>query len=280
MTKSCSLAVHTCSIRAAQSSYISDLIRSSPVMANIYPSLEGRRPAPALLVPAFYFIFSFAPLLESRSARLSILVLLTTLSASSPCFAAKSLNEDYSRGLPSFALPIFFADLLLWSRPGDVRFFQRSGNDGSQTVEISEKNCQTPWRRFKWGFRMVTSFRLIGWNVQVKGVPQHHDKNLSRRDFTLKYLMLSGLSWVYKLACLYLIGIAVAGRANASSPNIIHFFDILEGWSGALWAAVGLNQYYQMAAAISVGIGVCDPWEWPPFFGNWVDGWSVRQIWR
>jgi hypothetical protein len=249
-------------------------------MANIYPSPEDRRPAPALLVPAFYVLFAFAPLLESRFARLSILILLITLATSSPYFAAKTLNEDYSRGLPSFAIPIFFADLLLLSRAGSIRFIRHSKNSTDQKAGVSDDDCETLWEKFKWGFRLVVSFRLIGWNVQVKGVPRHPNQDLSRRDFVLKYLILSGLCWTYKLAFQYLIGVAIAGRANAPGPSANPFFDILEGWSGALWAAVGLNQYYRLAAAISIGIGLCDPWEWPPFFGSLRDGWSVRQIWR
>ena len=249
-------------------------------MAAIYPLLDARHPAPALLIPAFYLLFAFATVFKSASARLSILILLITLAASSPHFAAKTLNEDYSRGLPSFAIPIFFADLLLSSSAGSIRFIRHSNDSTDQDTGTSDNDCDTLWEKFKWGFRLVVSFRLIGWNVQVKGVPYHHNKDLSRRDFVLKYSFLSGLSWTYKLAFQYLIGLAVAGRAETISPNAHRFFDVLEGWSGALWAAVGLNQYYQLAAAISVGIYLCDPWEWPPFFGSFFDGWSVRQIWR
>ena len=249
-------------------------------MANIYPPFEERRSAPALLVPAFYLLFAFAALFKSISARLSVFVFLITLTASSPYFVAKNLNEDYSRGLPSFAIPIFFADLLLLSRAGSIRFIRPSENSTDQSVGISDDDCETLWKKFRWGFRLVVLFRLIGWNTQVKGVPRQHDKDLSRRDFVLKYLILLGLSWAYKLAFQYLIGVAIAGRANTPSLRAHRLFDIMEGWSGALWAAVGLNQYYRLAAAISVCIGLCDPWEWPPFFGRLLDGWSVRQIWR
>jgi hypothetical protein len=70
--------------------------------------------------------------------------------------------------------------------------------------------------------------------VQVKGVPHNHDKDFSRRDFVLKYLMLSGISWAYKLVFHYLIGVAIAGRAITASPTSHYLCDILEGWSGAL----------------------------------------------
>lgn len=203
-------------------------------MANIYPPLEERRPAPALLVPAFYLLFAFAALFNSRLGRLSILALLITLAASSPYFVAKTLNEDYSRGLPSFAIPIFFADLLLFSRAEGVRLMRHSESNSDHNVGISDDDCDTLWKKFKWGFRLVASFRLIGWNVQVKGVPHNHDKDFSRRDFVLKYLMLSGISWAYKLVFHYLIGVAIAGRAITASPTSHYLCDILEGWSGAL----------------------------------------------
>lgn len=249
-------------------------------MANIYPSLDDRHPAPALLLPTVYLSFAITPLFSSTAVRVSIFALLLTVTLSSPSFAAKELNDDYGRGSISFLFSTLFLDLLILSKRGSIKFIGPIESTHDSIEGVSSEDCNTTWQKFKWGFRLAATPRGVGWNFQVKGVPRHPDKHLPRGSFVLRYIILSGRSWMYKSLFQYLIRFAVAGRECTSSWTAHMMFDILEGWSGACWAAVGLNQLYRLAAAISVGIGLCDPWEWPPFFGNWSDGWSVRQIWR
>ena len=249
-------------------------------MRNLYPGIDQRLETPFILLPAFYLIFALAACTTSFPARLSSLILLLSLGASSPYFRSKDLNEDYSRGLPSFALPIFFIDLLLISQAGNIRFVGPNRKWTTDNVSISDSNRDTLWSKFKWGFRLVCTFRGIGWSFQVKGVPQHHSCHSSRRDFVFNYLFLSGMSWGYTFGSQYLIVMATTIRGLGTSSMAHLVCGIIEGWSGALWAAAGLNQFYRLGAAISVAVGICDPWEWPPFFGSISDGWSVRQIWR
>ena len=249
-------------------------------MASIYPTLDERYAAPRFLVPAYYLVFVFAPVVKRTTGKVSVLVLLITLAVSSPCFHDQTLNNDYGRGLPSFTFPILFLDLFLLSPPGTTKFIGAVEDVPDKKAGLSENDCDTLWKRFKLGVRLVASSRGIGWSWQVKGVPPHPDSHLTRWNFVRKYLTLSGLSWIYKTAMHYLIGIAVAGKANTTSPYAQIAFSLLAGWAGAFWGCFGLNQFYQLAAAVSVGLDLCDPWEWPPFFGNLRHGWSVRQMWR
>ena len=249
-------------------------------MATLYPTLTERYEAPGYLVPAFYIWFALAALTPSRSVRCSLLVLLVAQSVSSPAFKGKDLNEDYGRGLPSFTIPIFLVDLLILSHSNKTRFVGAEQEHQSSDAGISDEDCNTLWEKFKWGFRLVTTFRGIGWNFQVKGVPLHSDKKLTRRDFAIKYLALSVRSWIYKSILQYVLGFARGAQAETSSCPIHNGFEILEGYAGAFWGCVGLMQFYQLGAAVSVGIGLCEPWEWPPFFGSIENAWSVRQMWR
>lgn len=249
-------------------------------MKSLYPPLDHRYPASALLLPAYYILFAAATLSGGHVVQLSIFALLAALSISSPSLTAGTISEDYSRGLPSFALLIFFLDLLILSEPGSIKFTGPQRTPGNEETESTNDEPEAIWQRIKTGLRLVATFRGIGWSFQVKGVPEHPNGNLPRRDFAIKYLLLSGQSWAYKTFFHYIMNIAVAGRTHSVSWTTYLALNALEGWAGAFWAAVGLNQFYRLAAAMSVGIVICEPWEWPPFFGDLSDGWSVRQIWR
>ena len=167
-------------------------------MASIYPTLDERYTAPRLLVPAFYLIFAFTPFVKTRAAKVSLLILLITLAVSSPYFHDQNLNNDYGRGLPSLTIPILFLDLFLLSPSGTVRFIGSVEDVIDKDAGLSEHDCDTLWKRLKWGLRLVASSRGIGWTWQVKGVPPHPDRHLIRLNFVLKYSVLSGLSWIYK----------------------------------------------------------------------------------
>lgn len=248
-------------------------------MASFYRATEDRLPAPGWIVPAYYLLYACTPLFGRGFGRGLIFVLLISLAASSPFFTTGDVNEDYGRGLPSFTLPILFLDLLLLSSDS-VRFLGAAKSASKECEGIGEDDCANLWSKLKWGLRLASSPRGIGWSWQVKGVPQHKNRYLPRRQFVLKYLILGGRSWVYKVGLNLLMGSCIAVRSHTTSPYVHWALDIVEGWSGALWACSGLNNFYQLAAATTVAIGLCQPCEWPPFFGNLVDGWSVRQIWR
>ena len=253
------------------------------VLARIYPKLEERYPLPKWWVPGSYVLFALTPLVPGLRARLFTTVpVLVMMVGSNPFFTVNNVTEDYGNAFPILAMTLSWLDffLLTPAENSGVRFMGQSQSPAGKDTGVSEDHCDTIWKKFKWGCRLSTSMRGIGWSWQVKGVPDHPKSNLSRGAFVFRYLALSALSWVYKMACLYLIGVATGAKLRTNTPMSDRAFDVVVGWCGASWAYNGLNRGYRLGAATSVALGLCDQWEWPPLFGSLSDGWSVRQMWR
>jgi hypothetical protein len=122
--------------------------------------------------------------------------------------------------------------------------------------------------------------RGVGWNWEVKGIPPHPDGHMKRFDFAIKQFVWSLFSFACKLPCLYLIGAGIAIKAKYDSTIVRQLADVVIGWSAASWAFHGLNNAYRGGAAVSVALGLYEPRDWPPLFGELSEAWSVRQMWR
>ena len=40
-----------------------------------------------------------------------------------------------------------------------------------------------------------------------------------------------------------------------------------------------LEMVYRVPAVVTVALGICDPWQWPPLMGNLRDGYTIRRFW-
>lgn len=251
-------------------------------LATFYPNLEKRHDLPRWWVPGSIIVFAVTPLIPGARTRMfSILPILIILAAGKPAFTAHSVSDDYGGAFPALAMPLAFLDFFVLSllEGKEVRFMGRL-DSGKAAAGVSEDDCTTTWKKMKWALRLATSMRGIGWDWQVKGVPQHPDGSSGRTSFVIKYLVLAAISWVCKTACLYVIGAATAAKFHTDSPVARGLLDVVVGWCGVSWAYQGLNANYRLGAALSVGVGMCEPWEWPPLFGSLREGWSVRLMWR
>ena len=252
-------------------------------LANMYPKLEERYPLPRLYVLAAYFLFIITPLIPRMTGRvLIILPLLLILTVSYPFFKTSNINDDYGRSFPILGMPLAFLDFFVLSplEGEDIRYVGQRRSSSEKNRGVDEDGCDTMWKKVKCSARLVSNMRGIGWNWQVKGVPQPADPNPSRSNFVLKQLMLATLSWNYKMLCRYFTGAATAVKLYTDSTIAHYICDVVIGWCGASWAYNGLNCYYRLCTAVSVAVGLCEQWEWPPLFGPLSDAWSVRQLWR
>ena len=128
---------------------------------------------------------------------------------------------------------------------------------------------------------MVPSHRGMGWNWQVKGVPDDPYEGLSKRAFVGKHIQKMIIAYLRSMAMLVLLGWGSAAEARQSSEARPYhrMVDALIGWYGASWVWDRLNFAYSFMAAVFVGSGVCETWQWPPLMGKLRDAWSVRQVW-
>jgi Membrane bound O-acyl transferase family len=54
---------------------------------------------------------------------------------------------------------------------------------------------------------------------------------------------------------------------------------ILVAWIGAFQAGMALAWLYPVGAVIAVCLGISQPQEWPPIFGSFSKGYTMRKIW-
>ncbi len=251
-------------------------------LRRLYPPLNERRPLPALYIPTIYVIYAITVFIPGKYARIFVTFpVLLVLALGVPCFTTGDISQDYGSGGAPFSLLLAYIDFYIFSQLEDEpRRWTGQLNPKNAVTDIREDDCTTMWQKIEWTLRFTTIVRGIGWNVQVKGVPVHHAANSSRFEFVRQIAFFSARCWVYKLLCVAGIGFATSIHAESESPVLRPCTSILIGWLGGAWAMNGINWLYSTAAALTVALGIYQPWEWPPLFGPLSEAWSVRQMWR
>jgi hypothetical protein len=251
-------------------------------ITSIYPPLDQRYPLPGWYLLLGLLATTAAPLTTNRLIRHSIVFpLLVVLAVGSPAFTQGNVTDDYGR--PFLLLHIAWSYLdfgILSPADGERIAFEGYRPTGSASMATGEYDCTTTHEKSKWSLRLLTTARGIGWTWQVKGIPTHPDADMERHKFVAKYSALSAWSWACRWLTSYFIGVGAEARSRATSIWIGLVGDTVLGWSGAFQSYYGINGAYYMAAALTVGVHLCDPWEWPPMFGPLSEAWSVRQMWR
>lgn len=250
---------------------------------SIYPPLHERTPLPALYVPAAYALYALTPFLPGKTGRNFIIFpLLLSLALANPFYTLGDANGDYGTSIAPIGLCLMYFDffVLCVHEDDQVRYSGARGPDAAKDAGTGEDDCKTLSEKIKWSLRLTTAIRGIGWNWQVKGVPPLRDAELTRRKFVMRQLARASLLWVCKMLSLYLLAFTGTAEKHTRSPLLRWAFYAAFGWCGAASGWNGLKVIYHVSAAINVGIGLCEQWEWPPLFGSLSEAWSVRQMWR
>lgn len=258
------------------------------VLASFYPSLSQRQPYPVLYQP-LTFAITILPFLFSNRRLVAICVfpVLLILCICAPCFTFDGASADYYNSSAFIAMPIWFAEFAIL-RP---RVGQNAPVFIGDFVPENEKPQQKgrTWddlgsvrERIFWAFSlMIPSHRGIGWNWQVKNVPQNPDKELPKWTYVERNLKRSLLAYLQSTVMLLVLGCGSKANDIISMDHTLTrvIMDAIIGWSGAIWVWSRLCCFYSFLAAVSVTFSVCETWEWPPLMGNLRDAWSVRQMW-
>jgi hypothetical protein len=254
-------------------------------IASFYPSLSNRQPLPSLYALAC-FVLSIVPFLISNK-RFAIIItapLLSLLCLRAPCYTFGDPSSDYYNSATFMAIQLWYIDfVLLTPRKGHgaPAFIGGPGADKGKPLRWTNLSSMT--ERLRWAFRlMLPAHRGVGWDWQVKGVPEDPYVKFSRWKYVRVNVWWTAFYYVQSAIALIVLGFSYALREQSEAHefwNIVVLNAVL-GWSGAIWVWDRLNCAYSLAAALSVGMGLCDNWEWPPLMGPLKDAWSVRQMWR
>lgn len=251
-------------------------------LRSLYPPLHERLPLPALYIPTAYILYGVTIFIPGKIGRVAlILPLLLLLVIGKPFYTVGNPGDDYASTGGPFGLALMFVDFFIFCplELEPLRFVGQLSRP-NKDVGIREDDCCTPWQKFKWSSRLMSTIRGIGWNIQVKGVPHNADANSERWAFVRSSLLRSAVSQLRRLVSVYLIGLAMTARVSSPTAVPTWIWNTVIGWAGGSWAYNGVDAAYNLGAALTVAVSLCEPWEWPPMFGWLSEAWSVRQMWR
>ena len=250
-----------------------------------WPQLADRKPMPPLYQPLI-FILTIIPLFFSSRRRIAICIfpLILDLCLRSPCYTFGNPSSDYYNSSFFIAVPLWFLEFAILApqkgpdAPAYIGNPKRSDTRSERAVDDMSLTCQKVLRVCS---LMLPSHRGIGWNWQVKSVPDDPYQGLSKRVFVRRHVHKMMITYLRSMAMLVLLGWGSAAEVwLPSEARPYHVMvDALIGWSGAIWVWERLNFAYSFMAAGSVACGVCETWQWPPLMGKLRDAWSVRQVW-
>jgi hypothetical protein len=128
---------------------------------------------------------------------------------------------------------------------------------------------------------MITPNRGIGWFWRVKGIQVEPYSSLPKSAYIKTHLLLFALRYLLSVFALGVMGFCTTLLKEWDTRPfwVPAALDVVLGWCGAIWAWNGINYVYSFFAAVSVAMGLCGQWEWPPLTGSLADAWSVRQMW-
>ncbi|KAG1733490.1 membrane bound O-acyl transferase family-domain-containing protein [Suillus lakei] len=137
---------------------------------------------------------------------------------------------------------------------------------------------ELPWsKRFIWAGQLCSSPRGVGWNHQVKNLPEHSAK--SRQEFVLSRLMSAARHFVwFDLAHFYIKhNPAYKSAAAFASQNFTRRILACSGYL-VFYYCMGVT-IHALITALAVSCTSSEPSSWPNVFGKWEDAYTIRRFW-
>lgn len=251
-----------------------------------YPPLTERRPLSTTYL-GFTFLLAILPFFipQRRGVAICVFSILLFRCLSAPQYTFGNPSDDYYNSSFLIAMVLWFLEFGILAPETGSGAPAYTGNPGSIDVGKTTLNeTESQWERLHWvASLMVPSHRGIGWNWQVKGVPDDPMKDATKPKFMRSHAMKMLGSYVRSVCMLMLLGWASAMEKRMASYHDARLQNLLTnaliGWSGATWVWDRLNFAYSSMAFLSVFSGMSATWQWPPLMGRLRDAWSVRQMW-
>lgn len=187
------------------------------------------------------------------------------------CTSTGNITRDDIVGSVILAYLFIASDYILLT---DV---QRDFHLIGQREEISQAPLS---RRLRWGLRLFTSPRGVGWRHEPTASLAPHPKTTSRITFVAYQMMWTG---AYILV-FDLVGIFNRWNLALAKDSLIDD----GGWSWRLRIASGFfvsaiaqtSLLYTIISATFVACCLSEPRDWPHLYGRWEDAYTLRRFWR
>jgi hypothetical protein len=154
------------------------------------------------------------------------------------------------------------------------------GKEGREGKEVTEAKVggRSGRKGLGWHFDLATSMRGVGWNWQVKNIPQTTQKT----KWQFVRTQLSKAFLFYLLFDFIWYNIQGSIYATLSPPPLLSDTiprQILWTWIPGLESYYSLNMQFPLFATLMVGLGFYGPEDWPPIMGRLRDVDCVRDFW-
>ncbi|OTA80264.1 hypothetical protein M434DRAFT_229899 [Hypoxylon sp. CO27-5] len=250
-------------------------------IANIlpqYPGLDERDPLPPQYLPAAFATVVLGYFLRPGLFQLlGISSVLLLLGISRPFYTSGDVVTEYTLSAAVFTFLLSYLDHGTKTKCGP-RYLGRPDRP-LPGGGVGRRDSKTWMEKLEWSLRLATTPRGIGWNWQVKNVPPHPGANQTRLGFVRDRVVELAWRTALKALAVYIIGFCQAVQPSVTSPAASWLLHGVVGWCGAVWSWNTIGSAHAAGGAITVLLGICEPWEWPPVFGRLGDAWSVRQVW-
>ncbi|KAH6892437.1 hypothetical protein B0T10DRAFT_483787 [Thelonectria olida] len=151
--------------------------------------------------------------------------------------------------------------------------------------EKRRKNRQPPeWtlQKLHWAFALVCTLRGVGWNMgnlQVKAVRDEiRNKRPNKASFVAAKTFRAALAYLALDTVMTLAKHTHITPLWAWDPVTLLNISFLEFLMAvSVYATMSLQ--FELVAAVSVGIGLCNPEDWPPLFGSATSCYTVANVW-
>lgn len=134
-------------------------------------------------------------------------------------------------------------------------------------------------QRLQAGFSLLMSPRNIGWSSQPTNHIRWTPPNTSRSRF-----IITGLKWLCFQGLVYDATSVIAHSFPMYGQGGMSFAECGWFWRTTIWlnifgVAAAMSILYTMLSLVIVGLGINTPKDWPPFFGNVFEAYTVRKCW-
>ncbi|KPM35405.1 hypothetical protein AK830_g11153 [Neonectria ditissima] len=138
------------------------------------------------------------------------------------------------------------------------------------------------WDKLRWAAALVTTPRGVGWNFgsrKVNAARQAMRRNkVARVRFLAAKLVRAMLAYLALDAVVLFASNTEAPREWAWDTKSLARISFQEFFMGTTVFST-MTLQFEITAAISVGLGLSRPEDWPPLFGSILDCYKVANVW-
>lgn len=259
-----------------------------------------RLPFAFYMLTQLAYLFIHYPTTRRLPRALSFACLLALLFRCYTTYSLQSPGEDYVLGC-SNGIVVLAAVHITFICPDFPNGFQRN----SFKTKPGSTPSQLPFaQKLGWMAEFASNMRRVGVTRGTGGAIRRNSataavdvdtdkrdlvKSSARNRFVISRVILSVL-------CLAAFQFSLLYRLRSPSFNPVlhedahgdemfiraHSSLLRRFWEVLVWAAGTISEMSLLqatAAAISVGVGVSEPEDWPPMFGSPMHAYSVRRFW-